>query len=82
MPLRGVINVAEKIRDQVDQELYSEDRIQMEIVELHLAFEMKQIDETDFIKKETELLQRLHEIKQRQADAIEDYFEAEDPWQI
>lgn len=54
----------------------------MEIVELHLAFEMKQIDETDFIKKETELLQRLHEIKQRQADAIEDYFEAEDPWQI
>jgi len=59
-PLKGVIWVAEKVKEIAEQELYDEGRIKERLMELQLQFELyDEISEEEYRKQEKELLARL-----------------------
>jgi len=63
-PLKGVIWVAEKVKEIAEQELYDEGRIKERLMELQLQFELyDEISEEEYRKQEKELLARLDAIR-------------------
>jgi hypothetical protein len=66
-PLRGVIWIAEKIQEQAEYELYDENRIRAQLVELELAYETGTIDDESYASLEEQLIDRLREARARQA---------------
>jgi len=63
-PLKGVIWVAEKVKEIAEQELYDEGRIKERLMELQLQFELyDEISEEEYKKQEKELLARLDAIR-------------------
>ena len=63
-PLRGLLWLARTIEGQANAELYGEDKICGDLIELELALDLKQIDLAEFEAREEELLQRLREIRE------------------
>jgi hypothetical protein len=66
-----LIKLGEKIQEEVDQELYNIPYLQQQLVELHMMFEMEEIDEETYIAKEEELLTRYKIAKEREKNQIE-----------
>ena len=66
-PIKGISWIAEKIFEQADKELYSEDAIQGKLLELELRFDMGEIDEKDYNELEEKLLNRLRIARERKA---------------
>ena len=62
-PLKGVIWVAEKVKEVAEQELYDEGRIKEKLMELQLKLELEEISEEEYKKEEKELLERLDVIR-------------------
>ncbi len=62
-PMKGLIWVAEQIKDQSDSEIYDDSKILVELSELELRFDLGQIELKDFEAQEDVLLQRLQEIR-------------------
>ena len=58
-PLRGVLWLARMIDDQARAELYDEDKIRGDLVELELQLDLGEIELADFEAQEEVLLQRL-----------------------
>lgn len=63
-PIQGLLWLARVIQDQANAELYDEDKIRGELIELELALDMKQIDITEYEKREEMLLARLREARE------------------
>jgi hypothetical protein len=70
-PFQGVIWIAEKLVEQVDKELYDEDKVRGQLMELELHFDMGEIGEEEYLAAEDVLLARLKVIRERQAAARE-----------
>ncbi len=64
-PVKGISWIAEKIYEQADKELYSEDDIQSKLLELELRFDIGEIDEKEYIDLEEILLKRLRIARNR-----------------
>ena len=62
LPLQPVLMVAEKIDELVKKELYSEDRIKENLMQLQLKLDMDQISLEEYERQEGELLARLDQI--------------------
>jgi len=62
-PLKGVIWVAEKVKEIAEQELYDEGRIKEKLMELQLKLELEEINEEEYKNQEKELLARLDAIR-------------------
>lgn len=58
-PVRGVVWVAEQVAEEVNRELYDEDSIRRELVQLELDYEDGLIDDTEREVREEALLERL-----------------------
>jgi Gas vesicle protein G len=58
-PVRGVAWIAEQVMEEMDRELYDEDNIRRELVQLELDFEDGLIDEEERQVREDALLERL-----------------------
>lgn len=58
-PVRGVVWIAEKVTDELQRELYDEDNIRREMLQLELDYEDGMIGEEERQMKEQELLERL-----------------------
>lgn len=58
-PVRGVAWIAEQVMEEMDRQLYDEDSIRRELVQLELEFEDGLIDEEERQMRENELLERL-----------------------
>jgi len=58
-PVRGVAWVAEKVAEQAELELYDENRILRELIELEAARDRGEIDEDRFDLYVDQLLERL-----------------------
>lgn len=58
-PVRGVVWIAEKITDELERELYDEDNIRREMLQLELDYEDGMIGEEERQMKEQDLLERL-----------------------
>jgi hypothetical protein len=58
-PVRGVVWIAEQVMEEMERELYDEDSIRRELVQLDLDFEDGLIDEGERKVREDALLERL-----------------------
>ncbi len=64
-PVKGVASLAKMIHNRVEEELYNPDKIQEELMQLQLQFELDEISEEEYDAREEELLARLQESQQR-----------------
>ncbi len=62
-PLKGVIYLGKKINELVEQEISDEGAIKEKLMALQLQFEMDEIDEEEYDKREDELLKLLENIR-------------------
>lgn len=62
-PIKGFLWMAEKINDVAQKELTDKGKIQEQLLELQMRFEMEEIDEEEYNKKEAELMERLEQIR-------------------
>ncbi|AGI74880.1 MAG: hypothetical protein ACI9B8_002495 [Sulfitobacter sp.] len=62
-PMKGLLWVAEQIKDQADAELYDDSKILVALSELELSFDLEQIELKEFEAQEDVLLQRLQAIR-------------------
>lgn len=67
-PIKGMVFVAEQIAKQVDTELYDEDLVQQQLMELQLRFDLGEVAPGDYEQQEAALLARLNEIAMRQEE--------------
>ena len=58
-PVRGTVWLAERIQEQAESELYDEDAIRSQLMEIDAAREAGEIDEEDATLAEDALLERL-----------------------
>lgn len=61
-PLKGVVWLGEKLNEMAEKELSDTGRIKEELMALQLNFELDEITEHEYNKKEKELLDRLDAI--------------------
>lgn len=61
-PLKGVIWLGKKVNDVGERELYDEGGIKDELMKLQLQFELDEISEQEYDRREEELLARLDAI--------------------
>lgn len=58
-PLKGVIWMGQKLGDMAQKELSDKGRIKEELMQLQLQFELNEISQQEYDRKEKELLDRL-----------------------
>ncbi|MEQ9298769.1 MAG: gas vesicle protein GvpG [Cyclobacteriaceae bacterium] len=64
-PIKGIFSLAKVINDRVQEELYNPEKIQEDLMQLQLKFELDQISEEEYDALEEDLLARLSESKKR-----------------
>ena len=66
-PLKGLLWIAEKVKDQAEGEIYNEDNIRGQLMELELHLDLGEITEDEYMAAEEELLARLRVIREYKA---------------
>ena len=69
-PIKAVLILTEKIKQEVDKEMFSIQHIQQQLILLYTRYEMKEIGEDDFAKQEEELLNRLEAAQIREWEQL------------
>ncbi len=62
-PLKMVVSLGEKINEVLEKEISDEGTIKERLMELQLKFEMDEIDEEEYDRKEEEYLEMLEKIR-------------------
>jgi len=62
-PIKGIIFLAEKINEVIERETSDEGAVKERLMALQLKFEMDEIDEEEYDKREDELLKTLERIR-------------------
>lgn len=70
LPIRSLVKLGEKIQEEVDEELYDLVIIQQQLIELHMMYDMEEIDEDAYIEREQELLTRYKIAKEREKNEM------------
>jgi hypothetical protein len=68
-PVRGTIWLAEQLYEEADRELYDEDRIMRELMDIELLEEAGELGPQERALREDELLERLSVARERRAMA-------------
>lgn len=63
-PFKGILFIAEKINEVIEKETSDEGTIKERLMALQLKFEMDEIDEEEYDKREDELLKLLANIRE------------------
>jgi hypothetical protein len=64
-PLKGLTWIAEKIDEVAVGELSDEGKLMDKLMELQLRFELDEIDEEEYNKRESELLERMDAVREK-----------------
>ena len=72
-PVRGVAWIAEQVMEELERELYDEDSIRREMLQLEMDFEDGLIDDDERQAREDELLERLAVSQAGDAYSIEEH---------
>ena len=65
-PIKGIVWLAEKVRDMAAEELEdTPEKLQRELLDLQMALEVEQITETEYQKREKDILERLEALKEK-----------------
>lgn len=67
-PLKGIVFIAKKINEVIEKEMSDEGAIKERLMALQLKFEMDEIDEEEYDKKEDELLKSLENIRKEKEE--------------
>jgi Gas vesicle protein G len=67
-PVRGTVWLAERIQEQAEAELYDEDVIRAQLMDIDAAREAGEIDEEEATQAEDQLLERLIAAREMGAD--------------
>jgi len=63
-PIKGVVFIAEKIKEQAEGEFLNEEGVRQELRELYQLVETEKISEEEFTQREEQLVERLEEIEE------------------
>ena len=63
LPVKGTIWLGKKFKETADVELTDRSKVQEDLLGLQMRFEMGQVDEEEYKKKEDKLLARLEAIR-------------------
>jgi hypothetical protein len=69
-PIKGVIWIAEKVNEQVEKELFDEDAVRGQLMELELHLDLGEISEEEYLEAEETLLERLRVIREHKAEEV------------
>jgi len=64
LSVKGFFGIFTKIHEMADEELYSEDKIQEELLHASQLYENEQITKEEYEKKEAKLLERLTVVRE------------------
>ncbi len=64
-PLKGLTWIAEKIDEVAQKELSDEDNLMDKLMELQMRFELDEIEEDEYNKRESELLERMDAVRKK-----------------
>jgi hypothetical protein len=64
--VRGLFRVFDEVADLAEKELYDEDGVKNELMEIYKNLEAGVLDEEEFERREARLVERLGEIEERQ----------------
>lgn len=67
-PIKGLVWVADKLKDMAESEMTDDSRIHEELLELQMRFELDEMTEEEYLSKEAELMDRLEEIRKRKEE--------------
>jgi len=67
-PMRGLVWLAKKIKEQAEDELLDEDRVRGELLELQMRLEMDEMTEEEYDAQEKALLEQLSAIREEKAN--------------
>jgi hypothetical protein len=71
LPIKGTVWIANKVAEQAEKELYSEDAVRGKLLELELRYDLGEIDEDEYVAAEEALLERLRTIRRYLAEQQE-----------
>lgn len=72
-PARGLLFIVEQLKEQVDEELLGESsRIEGELLNLGMRYELGEIPEQEYIEQEDALLEQLNELRKEQDSWLPD----------
>ena len=74
-PVRGTVWLAERIQEQAEAELYDEDVIRAQLMDIDAAREAGEIEEEEATQAEDQLLERLIAAREMGADRTHGGFE-------
>jgi Gas vesicle protein G len=78
-PVRGTAWVAEQLAEEADRQLYDEDNIKRQLVQLEFDQEDGAISEEERERMERDLLERLAVARQRATEDAVPYYGEDDP---
>ena len=64
-PIKGVIWIAEQVTEQAEKELYDEDKVRGQLMELELRYDLGEVSEEEYLAAEEVLLERLKVARER-----------------
>lgn len=63
--INSLTRIAKIVQRQMEEELFNPDQIKEDLMKLQLRFELDEIDEEEYDRLETALLERLQEAQKR-----------------
>ena len=66
-PIDAVVWIAEKVAEQAEKELYDEDKVRGQLLELELRYDLGEVNEEEYVQSEQTLLDLLKVIRERKA---------------
>ena len=63
LPIKGVVWIGKKFKETADTEITDKSKVHEELLDLQMRFEMEEISEEEYEKKEKELLEKLEAIR-------------------
>ncbi len=70
-PVRGTVKVAEYLADEADRQLYDEENIKRELIQIEIDSEEGRLGDVEREAKEKDLFERLTVSRWRQAEELE-----------
>lgn len=63
LPLNGLVWVGDKLKESAEAEFLDESSVQESLLALQMRLELDEISESEYMEQETELINRLEEIR-------------------
>ncbi|MBU4311163.1 MAG: gas vesicle protein GvpG, partial [Candidatus Omnitrophica bacterium] len=63
IPVKGMVWIVKKLKETADAEITDKSKVHEELLDLQMRFEMGEVNEEEYKKKETGLIERLEAIR-------------------